>query len=187
MLGGDRAGRLGTAFVTESIGNMTSRERSHYDPRESWTPLLVVFLLALVLVVDDARPGGYLDGGLWIPVLYAVAPVVCGLMAYVRTRAASGRPLRPVVVLGVATWGVIGALAALVIVVVIGLGRPPGGIPSAASDLLRGLLTYLVQVGVFVGCYGEAGRRQPTTAGLLIVATPVVVATVLGLLVWATW
>lgn len=168
-------------------GSTAARFRDLSDPRDSWAPVLALFLAALVLVVDDARPGGFLDGGLWIPLLYAVAPVGCGLLAYVRTRAASGRPVRPAVLVGVAVWGVLGALAALVVVIVVGLGRPPEGAPSAASNLLRGLLTFLVTTGAFVGCYGEAGRRPTRTAALLVVAAPVVAATVLGLLVRSTW
>lgn len=159
-----------------------------YDPRESWLPLASVFVLALLFVVDLSRPAGVLDSGLWIPVLYAVVPVVIGLLAYVRRRATTGRgvPLGAVVALTV--WGLIGAVAALVVALVVGLGRPtPPGPPSAAFGLLTGLLTYLVPAVAFGAMYGEAGRSSRRRAAVLAAATPVVATAVLAVLVRSSW
>lgn len=77
-------------------------------------------------------------------------------------------------------------MAALVVVIVVGLGAPPTDPPSALFGLVQGLLTYLVPVVVFAGFYGEAGRRQRIQAAALVAATPFTVAVVLGGLVWLT-
>lgn len=64
-------------------------------------------------------------------------------------------------------WGLLEVLAALVVVTVVGLGRPHSSLPSFSSNLLRGLLTFLATAGLFVSFYGEVGRRPRISAGLL--------------------
>lgn len=159
-----------------------------FDPRTSWLPATTLFAVALVFVVDLSRPAGFLDGGLWIPFLYAVVPVTIGLLAYVRTRASTGRRILPGVLVGLTLWGLLGAVAALVTALVVGLGRPgPPGQPSAAFGLLTGVLTYVVPTAAFGGLYGEAGRRPRRAAAVLVVAAPVVATVVLAVLVRLSW
>lgn len=159
-----------------------------YDPRESWTPVAGLFIVAFALVIDHSRPASLLGSGLWIPVLYAAVPVTIGVLAYVKTRTSTGLPIPPVAVVGLTVWGVIGAVTALVIVIVIGLGRPPPSEPpSAAFGLLTGMLTYVVPTATFAGLYGEAGRRPRRLAVALVLAAPVVVTIALALLVWVSW
>lgn len=157
--------------------------RNWYDPRESWVPGVGLFVIASVFVVDLSRPRGFLDSGLWIPVLYAAVPVALGVLAYVRRRAPT-RDLSPLVLVGLTVWGLVGAVIALVVALVIGLGRPAApGPPAAVFNFVTGLLTYLVPAGVFVGLYGVAGRRSPRESAALAGATPVVVTIVLAVLV----
>lgn len=154
---------------------MKTDRSNWYDPRESWAPVVAVFVLALALVVDLVRPGGVLGGGLWIPFLYAVVPVAIGLLTFVRTRAATGRTIPRMALVGMGVWGVLGALASLVVLIILGLGRPRPTIPStAAFGLVVGLITYLVPTGVFAGFYGEAGRRPKLIAVALVAAAPLV-------------
>lgn len=155
-----------------------------YDPRKSWVPVAALFVAGGVLVVDDARPGGVLDGGLWIPFLYAIVPAVLGVLTYIYTRTTTERDLSPLLLVGLGVWGVIGGVTALAVVIVVGLGRSPTNPPSALFSLVTGLLTYLVPAGVFIGFYGEAGRRSRMPAVTLVIVAPVVVAVVLGVLVW---
>lgn len=159
-----------------------------YDPRDSWLPVVGLFAVALVFVIDLSRPGGFLESGLWVPVLYAVVPVAIGLLAYIRTRATTGLAVSLGVLVGLTAWGLIGAVVALIVALVIGLGSPsPPGPPSTVFNLLTGLLTYLVPTGAFAGLYGEAGRRPRRVAVVLTVAAPIVATIVLAVLVWLSW
>jgi hypothetical protein len=155
-----------------------------YDPRESWIHAGSLFVGGLVFVIDLSRPAGLLDSGLWIPLLYAVVPVVIGFLASVRTRASTGRRIPPGALVGLALWGLVGAVIALVIAVVVGLGRPmTPDQPSAPFGLLTGLLTYLVPTAAFAGLYAEAGRRPRRKAVALAVVAPVVATVALATLV----
>lgn len=158
------------------------------DPRASWTPLTALFIVGFVFVIELSRPAGVLGSGLWIPVLYAVVPVTVGVLAYVKTRSSTGRPVSAAVLVGLTVWGLIGAIGALVIALIIGLGRPtPPGAPSALFDLLSGVLTYLVPTGVFAALYGEAGRRSRRRAMALAIIAPVVAILLLALVVRVSW
>lgn len=159
-----------------------------YDPRRSWTPTAVLFAVGLLLVIDLALPGGVLDGGLWIPLLYAGLPAVIGVLVYVRTRTAAGRELSLAPLIGIGAWGIVGGLLALVVLVVVGLGRSSPGLPSSAAfGFLTGLLTYLIPVAVFAWLYREAARRSAVQAAILILFTPAVLAAVFVFFVLATY
>lgn len=159
-----------------------------YDPRGSWMPVTALFVGGFGLVIDLSRPGGVLGSGLWIPVLYAVIPVTIGVLTYVKTRTSTGGPVSPAVLIGLTVWGLVGAMGALVIALVIGLGRPtPPGAPSAVFDLLTGVLTYLVPTSVFAALYGEAGRRPRRPALALAVIAPIVAILLLAFVVRVSW
>lgn len=161
---------------------------SWHDPRKSWVPMVGLFIVAFLLVIDLSRPKGVLGSGLWIPLLYGVVPVTIGVLAYVNTRAGSGRPIPSLMLIGLAVWGLIGAFAALGVTLIIGLGRPtPSGPPSTVFSLLTGVLTFIIPTGTFVGWYGEAGRRPRRMALAIVGSAPVVTTLVLAILVRLSW
>lgn len=120
------------------------------------------FVLALALELDG------LASGLWYPVIYAGAPALASVAAFVHERPATG----PLSLVAVGGWVLGSSVLALAVLVVLVLGGPAQPRPPALA-LLFATLLYAGFCLVPVGLAALAARRRGVRTAALLAVAPV--------------